>query len=68
MKTYAVEIKVTIRKTYKVEAENETEATEKAHDIFSVLTEDDVDEEYDEETLSVEEVETTQSPSGEKGN
>lgn len=56
MKTFAVEIKATIRKTYKVEAETEEGAREAAHNVFSVLNEDGVDEDYDEEVLSVEEV------------
>ena len=53
MNTYDVEIKATVRKTYRVEAESEEFAVEAAHQVFSVLN-DDTPEEYDQEDLSVE--------------
>lgn len=52
MPLFDVEIKATIRKTYQVEAETADLAEEEAHQIFSVLC-DDVDEDYDQETLEV---------------
>lgn len=54
MKTYAVTIKATIYKTIAVEAHNEDEAYEAAHEQFSVLPDDS--ERYEEETLDIEEV------------
>lgn len=56
LKIFAVEIKATIRKTYEVEAEDEQGARAAASDIFSVLNEDGVDEDYDEEVLSIQKV------------
>jgi len=52
---YRVTIRTTITKTYEVNASSQEEAEEEAHQIFSVLC-DDVDEDYDQETLSVEKV------------
>lgn len=57
MKKYNVTIKATVTKTYEVEAETEDQAIEEAHGIFSVLN-DDTPEDYEEDTLSVEEVTT----------
>lgn len=54
MKTYAVTIEATVRKTIRVQAEDEKEAIEAAHGEFSVLPEEGEDEHYDEQTLSVE--------------
>ena len=56
MKTYEVTIKATIYKTLTVEAENEDEAYEAAHEQFSVLPESGTQERYDEETVEVKEV------------
>lgn len=55
LKQYDVTIKATVTKTYRVDAKDEDEATEEAHGVFSVLN-DDVPEDYNEETLDVEEV------------
>jgi hypothetical protein len=55
MKTYDVTITAQITKTYRVEANSVEGAHEAANEIFSVLC-DDVDENYDQETLDVEEV------------
>ena len=55
MKTYEVTIRATITKTYKVEAKNANKAVEEAHEIFSVLN-DDTDENYEQDLLSVEEL------------
>lgn len=56
MKTYEVTIRATIYKTLTVEAENEDEAYEAAHEQFSVLPEPGVYERYDEETVEIKEV------------
>lgn len=53
MKTYEVTIRATIYKTLTVEAENEDEAYEAAHEQFSVLP---LYERYDEETVEIKEV------------
>jgi hypothetical protein len=59
MKTYRVTIRATVTKTVTVEAENEDDATDAAHEDFSVLCGgEDEDERYEEETLSIEEDET----------
>lgn len=55
LKQYDVTIKATVTKTYRVDAEDEDKAVEEAHTIFSVLN-DDIPEDYEEETLNVEEV------------
>ena len=54
MKTYAVVIRATITKTILVDAEDEMQASELAHQDFTVECEDD-DENYEQDTLSVEE-------------
>lgn len=54
-RSFDVTIKATVTKTYRVEAEDEDEAVEEAHCVFSVLN-DEVPEDYDEQTLNVEEV------------
>ncbi len=56
MKTYDVIIRATITKTYRVEANDETEADETAHSIFDCLTEPGIPENYEEDTLEIEEV------------
>jgi len=56
MKTYEVTIKATIYKTLTVEAANEDEAYEAAHEKFSVLN-DDTPERYEQETMGIEELE-----------
>jgi len=57
MKTYQVTIRATVTKTYKVEADNEDVAYEEANIMFSVLNEDGVDENYEQEVLDIEELE-----------
>ena len=52
MRKYEVVIRATVTKTYVVEAENEDDATDTAHDIFSVLN-DGTDEDYDQDVVSV---------------
>ena len=54
MKRYNVTIRATITKTYKVEAENEEQAAEYGHEMFSVLN-DDTDEDYTQDVLDTEE-------------
>lgn len=55
MKTFRVTIRATVTKTLTVEGADEDEAREAAHGEFSVLC--DGDEDYDEETLDIEEIE-----------
>ena len=55
MKTYGVRIKAEVTKTYIVEAESEEEAIDTAHEIFTTDC-DDVEEQYEQETLSIEEL------------
>jgi hypothetical protein len=57
MKTYEVTIKATIYQAIIVEANNEDEAYEAAHEQFSVLPEPGVCERYEQETIDIEEVE-----------
>jgi hypothetical protein len=52
---YLVTIKATIRKTLEIEAENERDATEAAHEEFTVEC-DGGDEYYNQETLYIEQV------------
>jgi len=49
---YEVEIKATVRKTITVEAETAQEASELAHEEFSILN-DGSDEEYTQDTVWV---------------
>jgi hypothetical protein len=56
MKEFDVTIIATVRKTYRVEGETADEATDTAHQLFSVLN-DDVDESYEQDTVDCEEVE-----------
>ncbi len=55
MRTYRVTIRATVTKTLTVKAENEDDAYVAAHEDFSVLCDGD-DEDYDEETLEIQEV------------
>lgn len=55
MKTYKVKIIATVVKTEEVEAANEDEAVELAHQQFTVACEGD-EEDYNQETVSVEEL------------
>jgi len=56
MKTYEVVMKMTIMKTYVIEAESEDEAVATACDICSCLPEDGVAEDYEQEVVEVEEL------------
>jgi hypothetical protein len=55
MKTYEVTIRATVTKTLKVEAKDADTANIIAREEFSVLNTGD-DEDYDEETLDIQEV------------
>ena len=55
MKKYSVTIEARITKTLIVEAEDADEAVWFAHDAFNVLN-DDGDEDYEQDTKSVEEI------------
>jgi len=57
LKQFDVTIKATVTKTYRVNAEDEDKAVEESHGFFSVLN-DDTPEDYEEETLHVEEIKT----------
>lgn len=61
LKTYDVTIRATVTKTLRVEDEDEEMAIQQAHASFSVLC-DDIDEDYKEDCLNVEEVVPTASP------
>jgi hypothetical protein len=52
MKTYDVIIKAEIYKTIRVQANNEDEAYEEAHEIFTALP-DEWPEKYNQETISI---------------
>ena len=54
-KEWNITIQATVTKTIRVTAKNEQEAIEDAHGVFSVLN-DDNEEKYDQETISVEKV------------
>ena len=56
MKQYDVTIEATVRKTIRVEADNEDAATEDAHCLFHCLPDEDGEEKYDEQTISCVEV------------
>ena len=51
-KNFAVTIKASVTKTIGVEAENEDDAVEQAHQEFSILC-DSNDENYSQETINV---------------
>ena len=53
MSKFAVMIRGTVRKTIEVEADNEEDAIEQAHETFTVAPEDGVDEAYNQETVEV---------------
>lgn len=53
MKTWAVTIEARVRKTYYIEAEDAESAEIDAHEAFSVLPKDGVEEDYDEELIDV---------------
>ena len=60
MKEFDVTITATITKTIRVEADTEDEATEQAHQIFTV-TNDGGPEKYDQDTVDCEEVKGDES-------
>ena len=55
-KTWKVTIEAKVRKDITVKAESEQEATEKAHELFTVASETDIDEAYEEQTVSIKKV------------
>jgi len=55
-KEYDVTIEASVRKTIRVKADSEDEATQEAHSLFTVAPEEGEDEKYNEETLRCEEV------------
>lgn len=52
MKTYSITIRATVTKTLHVEADNEQDAIEMAHEEFSVEN-DHNDENYEEDLLNI---------------
>ena len=54
MKTYDVTIIVRLTKTYRVEAHDQDDAYEQAHEIFS-MDRDGASEHYEQETLDIQE-------------
>lgn len=58
MNTYKVTIRATVVKPVEVEAENIDAAIEQAHETFSVLAEEGIDEKYDQETVEIEQIRT----------
>ena len=56
MKKYDVTVRAIVTKTYFVEAEDEDAAVDIAHETFSVLN-DGIDENYDQDIVSIEELE-----------
>lgn len=49
---WEVTIRATVTKTYTVTANNEQDAIEQAHQVFSVLN-DDIPEDYNQETITL---------------
>ena len=58
MNTYNVTIRATVTKTLIIEADSADEAHATAHDIFTTDC-DEADEDYEQETLSVEQTSVT---------
>ena len=56
MPTYEVVVRATVTKTYTITATSRDEAVSQAHEQFSVLNEDDVPEDYNEDTVSAEKI------------
>jgi len=56
MSTFNVTIRATVTKTYTIEADSQEEAEATAHDAFSVLNEDGIDEDYGQETMDISDV------------
>jgi hypothetical protein len=53
---YKVTIRATVTKTYMVKAENEDLAVMEAQEKFSVLVEEDIEEHYQQDLVTVEKV------------
>jgi hypothetical protein len=58
MKNYIVRIQAIVTKDIDVQAVSEAAAIEMAHGMFTVAPEDDVDEKYEQETISVKLIKT----------
>ena len=56
MPRYAVTIKMTVTKTYIVEADTKEDAIDLAYEISTVLSEDGIDENYSEDIMDTEEL------------
>ena len=54
MPKFDVTIRAVITKTYEVEAETQELAEQEAHEIFSVLNESGISENYEQDTTDVE--------------
>lgn len=54
MPIYLVTIRATITKTYEIETDDPAIAEQVANEIFTTTAEEDVPEDYDQETLFVE--------------
>lgn len=53
---FAVTVRVVIEKTYHIQARSDDEAVTTAHKIFSILAEDGVAEEFDQDIVSADEM------------
>lgn len=56
MPEFDVTIKGSVTKTYRIEANDENEAIELAHEGFSMLVEEGIEEDYNEEPISAVEI------------
>ena len=63
MRQFDVTIKGSVTKTYRIEAENEQDAIEQAHEGFSMLAEEGIEEDYNEETMEVVEIDSKEAES-----
>ena len=54
MPTFDVTIRAVITKTYEVEAETQELAEQEAHEIFNVLNETGISEDYEQDTMNTE--------------
>ena len=53
MKIYQVTIQATVTKTYEIETDDPATAETVAHEIFSFENEPDIEEKYEQQTISV---------------
>lgn len=60
MPKYEVTIRMTITKTYIVEAENREDAIDATYEIATVLSEDGIDEDYSEDIMNAVKITETQ--------